>query len=563
MILDPHKLGTVLVQSELLTQDKLQAAQDAAQDRGVPLEHVLIEDEYISDSNLGQIMADQYGVPFVSLAKKSIEDATLRIVPELVARRQSAIAFARDAHGIKVALHEPDNEEFIQHLSRKTGEVVIPYFATERDISAAFRLYRKDITEEFGDIIKKSIQETERVAGDARDIPVIRIVDTVLQYAYENKASDIHIEPHERKIAVRFRIDGILHDVVMLPKQIHGSLVTRIKIQSNLRTDEHRAAQDGRLEFTAEGSKVDVRVSIVPVADGEKVVLRILSEKSRQYSLPDLGLEGEDFKKVQRGFHKPYGMIVVTGPTGSGKTTTLYAILKILNTRQVNISTIEDPVEYDMEGVNQIQANPKTNLTFANGLRSILRQDPDIIMVGEIRDEDTAGIAINAAMTGHLVLTTLHANDAPTTLPRLIDMKIEPFMIASTVNAVIAQRLVRRIHQGCMESYEPSAEDRAGIVAAIGNDRAKKFGIDRPGVRLYRGAGCKLCSNTGYEGRVGIFEVLEMSEAVRRLVMQRSNSDDVRAAAIANGMQTMLEDGIQKALRGVTSIEEILRATRE
>ena len=335
------------------------------------------------------------------------------------------------------------------------------------------------------------------------------------------------------------------------------------KILSKLRTDEHRAAQDGRMEFTTENEKVDVRVSIIPISDGEKVVMRILSEKSRQFKLSELGLEKGDLEKVQRNFKKPYGMILATGPTGSGKTTTLYAILKMLNSREVNISTIEDPIEYDIEGVNQIQANPKTNLTFAKGLRSILRQDPDIIMVGEIRDEETAGIAINAAMTGHLVLSTLHTNDAPTTLPRLLDMQIEPFLIASTVNVAIAQRLVRKIHQGCVESYIPKADELKSIIGSIGKERAEKIGAHKKGFRLYRGKGCKLCNQTGYEGRIGIFEVLEMTEKIRQLVMKRANSDEIRQEALAAGMTSMLDDGLNKVVKGVTSIEEVVRVTKE
>ncbi|MBU0598296.1 GspE/PulE family protein, partial [Patescibacteria group bacterium] len=374
---------------------------------------------------------------------------------------------------------------------------------------------------------------------------------------------DIHIEPHEGQILVRFRIDGILHDVVFMPKDIHPFIVTRLKIMSKLRTDEHRAAQDGRLDFSVENEHVDVRVSIIPISDGEKIVMRILSEKSRRLTLAELGLENTDLQKVERGFKKPYGMILATGPTGSGKTTTLYAILKILNTREVNISTIEDPVEYDMEGVNQIQVNAKTNLTFAHGLRSILRQDPDIIMVGEIRDEDTAGIAINSAMTGHLVLSTLHTNDAPTTLPRLLDMKIEPFLIASTVNVAIAQRLVRRIHQGCIESYLPKSDDIKNLEKSLGKDRAIKIGLHKKGFRLYRGKGCKLCNGTGYEGRVGIFEVLEVTEKIRQLIMQRSNSDDIRKVAVSEGMTTMLDDGLNKVVKGATTIDELFRATRE
>jgi len=563
MGIDYKKLSGVLVDSGLLTEEQLTEAQKKSTDESVTLEEILVDDEYISDENLGQMMADIFGTPFVSLRKKSIDEAVLKIVPELVAKRQKIITFERGADGIKLAMLDPENEEVKNYISKKTGEKATAFFATAKDINEALSHYRKGIKEEFDDIIKENIAAARQKTESERELPITRIVDTILDYAYNNKASDIHIEPHDKKVVVRFRIDGVLHDVVFLPKDIHSFIVTRIKILTKLRTDEHRAAQDGRLDFMADNNRVDVRVSIVPVSDGEKIVMRLLSEKSRQFKLVELGLEKDDLKKVKRGFSRPYGMILATGPTGSGKTTTLYAILKILNTREVNIATIEDPVEYDMEGINQIQVNPKTNLTFVKGLRSILRQDPDIVMVGEIRDDETASIAINSAMTGHLVLSTLHTNDAPTTLPRLLEMKIEPFLIASTVNVAIAQRLVRKIHQSCMESYLPDQEELKNIKGIIGEERFKKFGMDKKGFRLYRSEGCKLCNHTGYEGRIGIFEVLEMTEEIRQLIMKKANSDDIRRTAITEGMTTMLEDGLSKAIRGITSIEEILRATQE
>lgn len=563
MPIDYHKLSTVLVDSGLLTADQLAQAQQKATGAGQPLDAVLVDEEYISDENLGQLIADLYAVPFVSLKKKQLDETVLRLIPEIVAKRQLVIAFERDQSGLKLAMHDPDNQEFIDFIGKKTGETVLPHYATAGDISEATLHYRKGLKAEFDDIIAENVEAMRARVGEERELPVTKIVDTILEYAYQNKASDIHIEPHEKQVVVRYRIDGILHDVIFLPKDILEYIVTRIKIVAKLRTDEHRAAQDGRFDFSVDNERVDVRVSIIPVSGGEKVVMRILSEKSGQFTLAELGLEPKDLEIIKHAFEKPYGMILATGPTGSGKTTTLYAILRILNTRDVNISTIEDPVEYDVEGVNQIQVNQKTNLTFAQGLRSILRQDPDIIMVGEIRDEETAGIAINSAMTGHLVLSTLHTNDAPTTLPRLLDMKIEPFLIASTVNVALAQRLVRRIHQGCLESYLPKETQRELIEKAVGKKRAEAIGLRKKGFRLYRGKGCALCNGTGYEGRVGIFEVMEVTEEVRQLIMRRANSDEIRQAAILHGMTTMLDDGLQKAVRGVTSIEEVLRATRE
>ncbi|MFH1207735.1 MAG: GspE/PulE family protein [Patescibacteria group bacterium] len=563
MPIDYQELKKVLKESELLTVEQIQDAQEKALVGDMPLEQFLIDEEYISDENLGQVIADIFGVPYMNLSQKQINDDVLRLIPEIVAKHQHVIAFDRGPAGIKLGMSDPDNEEIIQYIVKKTGEKVVPYYSTPRDISEALIHYRRGLKEEFADIIKQNVEATRHADESGRELPATRIIDTILEYAYQNKASDIHIEPHEKKVIIRYRIDGILHDVVTLPKDVHPFIITRIKIIARLRTDEHRAAQDGRFDFLADGNKVDVRVSILPIAEGEKVVLRILSEKSRQFNLSELGLNPTDLEKVEHARNRPYGMILATGPTGSGKTTTLYAILKLLNTREVNISTIEDPVEYDVEGVNQIQVNTQTNLTFAKGLRSILRQDPDIIMVGEIRDEETAAIAINSAMTGHLVLSTLHTNDAPTTLPRLFDMKIEPFLIASTVNVAIAQRLVRKIHQPCRESYTPTADELKTLVRIIGSERAAKLGVQREGYRLYRGKGCDLCSQTGYEGRIGIFEVMEITEQIRTLIMRRANSDEIRRQAVSQGMTTMLDDGLAKVMAGITSLEEVFRASQE
>ncbi len=563
MPIDYQELKKVLKDSELLTVDQIQDAQEKASQTDVPFEQYLVEAEYISDENLGQVIADIFGVPYMNLRQKQINDDVLHLIPEIVAKHQRVIPFDRGPEGIRLAMTDPENEEMIQYVVKKTGEKVIPYYSTATDINEALVHYRRGLKEEFADIIRQNVEATQHADETGRELPATRIVDTILEYAYHNKASDIHIEPHENRVVIRFRVDGILHDVLKLPKDVHPFIITRVKIISRLRTDEHRAAQDGRFDFLADGNKVDVRVSILPIAEGEKVVLRILSEKTRQFNLSELGLSQPDLEKVQHAHDRPYGMILATGPTGSGKTTTLYSILKLLNTREVNISTIEDPVEYDIEGVNQIQVNPLTNLTFAKGLRSILRQDPDIIMVGEIRDEETAAIAINAAMTGHLVLSTLHTNDAPTTLPRLFDMKIEPFLIASTINIALAQRLVRKIHQACRESYTPTPDEIKTLVRILGQERAAKLGVSREGFRLYRGKGCDICSQTGYEGRIGIFEVMEITEEIRALIMRRANSDEIRRQAVIQGMTTMLDDGMVKVMSGITSVEEVLRATQE
>ena len=387
----------------------------------------------------------------------------------------------------------------------------------------------------------------------------------MLDYGQENKSSDIHLEPHSKNIVVRFRIDGIMHDVLEIPKQLSDLMLSRIKILAKMRTDVHRAAMDGKLRHKTDEETIDVRVSIVPVTQGENVVMRLLSVKSRKFNLSDLGFSGNDLKKVKRTIKNPHGMILVTGPTGSGKTTTLYAVLKLLNQREVHISTIEDPVEYDIEGVSQIQVNPKTNLTFSKGLRAIVRQDPDIIMVGEIRDEETAGIAVNAALTGHLVLSTLHTNDSATALPRLLDMGVEPFLVGSTVNIVIAQRLVRKICEKCRASYMLTSGERKLIelAPAIYDACKLKGSADLTNIRLYKGNGCKVCANTGYSGRVGVFEVLQMTEAVKELIMKHATSSEIKKYALGEGMVTMLEDGIEKVIQGVTTLSEVLRVAKK
>jgi len=415
--------------------------------------------------------------------------------------------------------------------------------------------YATNAVKSFSDILASATRNNP--SGEA---PIIEIVDAIIKNGYENKASDIHIEPYEHTSLVRFRIDGILHDIVRLPDPLHDQIVTRVKVMCKMRTDEHQAAQDGKINFILEREKLDIRVSVVPIEEGEKVVMRLLSERSRQYTLADLGFSVDDFKKLEQAIRKPYGMILVTGPTGSGKTTSLYAILKQLNNRAINIMTIEDPVEYDIIGVNQIQVNAKTNLTFAAGLKSIVRQDPDIILVGEIRDEETAGIAVNSAMTGHLVLSTLHANDAATTFPRLFDFHVEPFLIASTVNIIIAQRLVRRICMQCRMSIEV---EKNVIEDALPPALFQKYFQRKEKIRIYKGKGCPVCHGTGYEGRLGIFEVMLIGESVRKAILAKKDSPEIQKIAMESGMTTMMDDGIRKVVEGLTTVDEILRVTKE
>lgn len=556
---DEKLLLNALLELNVIEKSSLKDAFELSQKQKVPFELVLLSKDLISDENLGRTIADIISFPLIRLSDIQIPKEVLNIIPEVVARKQLIIAFKKDNSGLHVAMYNPNDLEIINFLKKKTGLAVVVYFATLNDITNALFLYSKDVKTTFDEIIKENVREANLRSGKKIDPPIIKIVDTILAYAYQNKASDIHIEPLEKGSLVRFRIDGVLHDIITLPTDLHQSIVTRVKVLANLRTDEHQSAQDGKFQFKIENAEVDVRTSLIPIIGGEKIVMRLLSENSRQFSLTDLGFSNADLQKVKNAYAKPYGMILSTGPTGSGKTTSIYAIIKLLNKRDVNIMTIEDPIEYEIEGVNQIQVNSKTNLTFAEGLKSILRQDPNIILVGEIRDTETASIAINSAMTGHLVLSTLHTNNAATAIPRLLDMGIEPFLVASTVNIIIAQRLVRRIHLKCRISEE------VGLPKLTKNlDKkliCKVFGAT-DNIRLYKGKGCAIDYNTGYEGRVGIFEVLLVDDEIRQAILDRKDAETIHSIAVKNGMVTMAQDALEKAKQGITTIDEVLRSIK-
>jgi len=428
----------IVKSQKLLNTTELNKHLEEAEKENVSLINYLINNNIINEDEANEAIADSFKLKYVKLSNEKMFSDSFQYLPEIIAQKENTVIFKKDHKGYHLATSNPKNTIFIKNLEKRLDHPLSVYYADSESIREyTNRLPLQSSDKELNKMIESASTASEKISH-AEDLPIINIVEKILILGYENKASDIHIEPHETKTDVRFRIDGIMHDIVEIPKNLHDLIITRIKILSRLRTDEHRAAQDGRLRFKSESKKIDVRVSIVPVIYGEKIVMRLLSEKARQYDLENLGFNKKQLKLVESNIDKPWGMILVTGPTGTGKTTTLYSILKILNTREVNISTIEDPVEYDIEGVNQIQVNPNTNLSFAAGLRAIVRQDPDIIMVGEIRDQETASIAINSAMTGHLVLSTLHTNDAPTTLPRLMDMGVEPFLVASTINVIIA-----------------------------------------------------------------------------------------------------------------------------
>lgn len=552
-----EKLASLLLDNQYIEKEDLKNALILAKAEKISLYDALLKKDIITDENLGKLIADDYKLPFVSLAKRSIKKEVLTIIPEYTAVKFQIVAFDRDDKSLKLATFDPENSDLLELIQKKAGVSVKVYFATKKDIVDALNLYKKELQSSFDELLKDQVSVVNQDGGEA---PIEKIVDLLVEYAYANKASDIHIEPSDDDSLIRFRIDGVLHDVLVVPKQLHEQITTRIKVLSKLRTDEHLSAQDGKMQAKLKEEDLDIRVSIVPIVEGEKIVLRLLSSNSRQFTLADLGMSQPDLEKVKTGFQKPFGMVLSTGPTGSGKTTTIYAILKILNTREKNIATIEDPVEYEIERINQIQVNPKTNLTFADGLRAILRQDPNIIFVGEIRDNETADIAINSALTGHLVLSTLHTNDAATALPRLIDMGIEPFLVASTVNIIIAQRLIRKICERCRVSYTVAPVD---IEKHIPKELVNKtFGKQRL-VRLYHGNGCPVCHSTGYLGRVGIFEVLVMTDSIKELINQKAAVELMTKKAIEEGMTTMMEDGLEKVQRGITTIEEVLRATTE
>lgn len=558
MVIPDDELQKLLLENQLATEEQLKSATALAERNSISLYDAVLERDIISDEELGRLVSDAKSLRFVVLGKVAIPDTVLRLIPEDVARKNKIIAFSSEKDGVHVAMADPADLQMKEFIAKKTGLPVVVYYATERDISTAMANYSKDVAVAFEDIIAENVAQSKTAGG--AEPPIIKIVDTIIRYAYQNQASDVHIEPAEDASLVRFRVDGILHDVVKLPLALHPQIVTRIKVLSKLRTDEHQSAQDGKISFKTDEEALDIRVSIVPTTHGETIAMRLLTERSRRFSLTDLGLESRDLEKVIAAYKKPYGMLLSSGPTGCGKTTTMYAILKLLNRREVNIMTIEDPVEYEIEGVNQIQVNAKTNLTFAAGLRSIVRQDPNIILVGEVRDDETAGIAINASMTGHLVLSTLHTNDAATALPRLLDMGIEPFLIASTVNIIIGQRLVRRICTNCRYSIE---QDLSTIVGSLAPELLQKHFGGTQNARLYKGKGCPVCHGLGYVGRIGIFEILIVDEMIRQAIMERKDASQIRSLAIANGMTPMIEDGLNKVNQGVTTIDEVIRVAKE
>ena len=568
MSINETLLEQKLLEKGAIPEKTLAALKKKAEAEKIPLDELLFKQEIVPDEKLGTIIAEIYSVPFVKLSEKTIIEPLLRMVPYTLAANQYVIPFQNTGTILKIAFNSPENWELISTLGKKTGLEIERYYATKKEIKASLKAYNKDVNEKFNKLLKSVLEDPSKIES-LKDSA--KIVDTIILFAFQNNASDIHIEPRLETIVIRYRIDGLLQQIAELPISILELITTRIKVLASLRTDEHRAAQDGRFKIELENNEITLRVSILPTYDGEKTVMRLLTSTNQELDLETLGYSGKNLAMIKSNILKTHGIILMTGPTGSGKTTTLYSILKLLNSPEVNISTIEDPIEYRLEGVNQIQVNAKANLTFANGLRSLLRQDPDIVMVGEIRDEETAGIAINAALTGHLVLATLHTNDASSTMPRMLEMGVEAFLLGATVQMVIAQRLVRSICSKCKKEYSLTFEeiknlgekykikkDFAKIISQITN---KELTPDTK-FTLYKGEGCTACVNSGYKGRSSICEIIEISDEIKEILLTKGNARDIDIEAQKEGMVPMFTDGMMKVLGGETTIEEILRVMR-
>ncbi|NTW22635.1 type II/IV secretion system protein [Candidatus Falkowbacteria bacterium] len=572
MHIKEENLKQILLDSGLIDEAAWKSAKDEADNAGQSVESVLISRELITDDYLTELLEPYFGVPLVNLKKLSISQETINLLPENFAKSNGVVLFDIDKpSGIaKLAMRDPLDLDTIEFVRLKLDSWIKPHLASQSSIIFGLRQYKKQGGQSFSQIIEQSLKEANALAGDtdvgkkAEAVPIITILDSVLENAAVSGASDIHFEPMAKKFLVRYRVDGVMQEILSLPKAIAPVLVARVKILSGMQIDEHRTPQDGRFRFELEnGAKVDVRVNCMPILNGEKVEMRLLKSSTKPLSLGELGFSEGDIATITDEIKKTHGMILVTGPTGHGKTTTLYSILHILNTPKVNITTIEDPIEYEVARLNQTQVNAKAGITFANGLRALLRQNPDIIMIGEIRDNETVDIAIHSALTGHLVLSTIHTNDAPSAIPRLADMGAENFLLASTLNLVIAQRLVRRICISCIESHKPSNTVKKMITDQLISLHGKKIDKEMIPDSIFRGKGCKVCGGSGFTGQVGIYEVLKVSEDIRKLITDKGSLDDVRKEAISQGMITMFEDGLKKVEQGVTTIEEILRVVRE
>jgi type IV pilus assembly protein PilB len=569
---------TFILDSGLVSRKEVEAAEKTAKEKGQTLSEALISGGAVGEDDVRRLQAHILGIPFVSLSGTKVDFGVLSLIPEPIARTHNVVAYKKTEDALEVAMLDTNDLEALNFIKKKVGLKILPRLTDTASIKNALLQYQKTLKEEFADIIKNA----SMAMGDAsnldehglqklaEDVPIVKVVDTLLRHAVIQNASDIHIEPMEETLLIRYRIDGILHDAMELPKNVAPGITARIKVLSRLKLDEKRLPQDGRFKMEADGERVSFRVSVLPTYYGENTVMRLLREGGGGYTLESLGFHGKGLEEVHEATKQSTGMILVTGPTGSGKTTTLYTVLDILNTPDVNISTIEDPIEYQMPRVNQTQVRPDIGFTFANGLRALVRQDPDIIMVGEIRDSETASLAVNAALTGHLVLSTVHTNSAAATVARLVDMGVEPFLLVSTLRVLIGERLVRQLTSDRIEYKLSSAEaeqlekkvDMEKVLSALKEEKRISPKASLKDVPFYKPNPGGI-SPDGYERRMGIHEVLPVTRAIRDLIVKGATSDDIEAQAKKEGMLTMLEDGIFKAACGITTIEEVLRVITE
>lgn len=582
MLVEDTQLYKFILDSGLVTKDELEAAKKESDKKNKRLGDILVEEGKITPDNLRRMEAYVLGIPFVDLKKKKVPFDTLSLIPEPIARSHSIVAFKKSDVSLEVAMLDVNDLSAIDFIKKKVNLKILPRLTDADSIKEVLIQYQKSLKAEFGDIIQKETASMKMISDEkgesmseadlkkvADDLPVVRIVDTLVKHAIIQNASDIHIEPMEEQVLVRYRIDGLLHDAMVLPRQAGPSISARIKVLSNLKLDEKRLPQDGRFKVDMNSEKVSFRVSILPTYYGEKIVMRLLRESISGFTLEYLHFHGESLERIHKALNLSTGMILTTGPTGSGKTTSLYTMLDILNQPDVNISTIEDPIEYQMSRINQTAVRPEIGFTFASGIRTLVRQDPDIIMVGEIRDGETAALAVNAALTGHLVLSTLHTNSAAGAIARLIDMKIEPFLLVSTLDIVIGQRLVRQLTDAKV-AYDLSKDEIAQlgklvdldkVLTHLKNEKVVKPGTTWSDIQLYKPG--DHAEDGGFKGRVGIHEVLRMSESLRALIMKGATTGELEAQAKKEGMLTMLEDGVFKCVQGLTTIEEVLRVVSE
>ena len=559
MTRDTGALGTLLLEEGLISEDRLNEGLAMSVETERPLGRVLVEEGLVDERDLVRALAKHIGVEYVNLADITIDPAAASMIPESLARRYVAIPFAFEGEKLVVALSDPANVLAIDDIRAISGRDIVARVAAKSDVESALQSIAglDDSVSDLADLVETedvSTEDLSAVEASTEEAPIVKLVNMLITKATADRASDIHVEPTDKDLRVRFRIDGVLHEIMRTPRTVAAAVVSRLKIMADMDIAERRRPQDGRISVRVGSRSIDLRVSALPTIYGEKVVMRILDTSTAMLELTDLGFETDNLERYRSSYSKPYGCILVTGPTGSGKSTTLYSTLNVLNHPDVNIVTVEDPVEYRLAGISQVQVNKKAGLTFANALRSFLRQDPDIMLVGEIRDKETGNIAIESALTGHLVLSTLHTNDAPSTVSRLTEMGIEPFLVGSAVDSVLGQRLARRLCSNCKVPYQATHEE----LTHAGWDWAE-MGEEIP--ELFRPEGCNQCSNTGYRGRLAMHEVMLVSEEIERLVVQHAPTDQIAAMAVEQGMRTMRQDGLVKAKRGLTSIEEVLRVT--